>query len=375
MLQKATFRNYKSFHEETTIDLRPGRIGYLSDTNIWGDALKGAAFYGANGSGKSAALSVIALLIDLLFKDNAILNETLFPLASPSNEMSFAYTFSVDGHSIVYSFAFEKGRGFTAENLVFDGKILLNRTLSEAVSNITEKATFEGVDPQMLFLREVYFNTFFRGHPALIKWLTFLRNSIAFNPLIEFGQLSAMSLHPTEQALLETYLETNGVDPINAFLKEHGFPFSLTYATTKETPLNALSPFPMRLWIHYSEIKKIPLHMESSGTKVFLLTLPAFLSVIKTGGILTLDEFSSGLHNGLEELLVRYFFANAKGAQLFFSSHSTNLLKTSLLRPDQVYAVERDEQGSHLKRFSASPVREAQNMEKMYLSGAFGGVS
>lgn len=375
MLQKVTFCNYKSFRKETTIDLRPGRIGYLSDTNIWGDALKGAAFYGVNGAGKSSALSVITLLIDLLFKDNAILDETLFPVTSSSNEMSFAYTFSVEGHSIVYSFSFEKGRGFTAENLALDEKILLNRSLSEAVSSITEKATFEGINPQMLFLRSVYFNTFFRGDPTLIKWFTFLKNSITVNPLVEYGRLSAMSLYPAEQTILEAYLETNGVDSINVFLAEHGFQFSLSYTSSKEAPLNALSPFPMRLWIHYSEIKKIPLHMESSGTKIFLLTLPAFLSVIKTGGILIFDECSSGLHNGLEELLVRYFFANAKGAQLFFSSHSTNLLKTSLLRPDQVYAVERDEQGSHLKRFSSVPVREAQNMEKMYLSGAFGGVS
>ena len=121
-------------------------------------------------------------------------------------------------------------------------------------------------------------------------------------------------------------------------------------------------------------MQPVPFYMESMGSQMLLGFLPAFLTVIKNGGILAIDEFSSGLHNDLEELLVSYFFRHSRHGQLVFVSHSTNLLKTSLVRPDQVYSVEFGQDGSYLAKFSEYGMRESQNMEKMYLAGAFGGI-
>jgi len=50
-------------------------------------------------------------------------------------------------------------------------------------------------------------------------------------------------------------------------------------------------------------------------------------------------------------------------------------LSTSILRPDQIYTVEfNGEEGSRVKRVSDEQPRLAQNLEKMYLSGVFGGL-
>ena len=65
---------------------------------------------------------------------------------------------------------------------------------------------------------------------------------------------------------------------------------------------------------------------------------------------------------------------NSDKSQLIFVSHSTNLLTNSLLRPDQIYSVDFDSNGSSIKRFSSERPREAQNLEKMYLGGVFSGV-
>ena len=70
-----------------------------------------------------------------------------------------------------------------------------------------------------------------------------------------------------------------------------------------------------------------------------------------------------------------YFMEKSNHSQLLFVSHSTNLLSNSILRPDQEYSVEfRNEEGSSVKRFSSEQPRSAQNIEKMYLSGVFGGL-
>lgn len=62
------------------------------------------------------------------------------------------------------------------------------------------------------------------------------------------------------------------------------------------------------------EIKEpIPFPMESLGNRVLLSLLPAFFHVIKNGGILILDEFSSGFHNDLEKLIIKFFMKKITG--------------------------------------------------------------
>ena len=118
----------------------------------------------------------------------------------------------------------------------------------------------------------------------------------------------------------------------------------------------------------------IPFIFESLGNRNLLHLLPAFFHCINNSGMLLLDEFSSGFHNELEQLLIRYFMQKANASQLIFVSHSTNLLTNSLLRPDQIYSVDFNKDGSYIKRFSSEQPRIAQNLEKMYLSGVFEGV-
>ena len=114
---------------------------------------------------------------------------------------------------------------------------------------------------------------------------------------------------------------------------------------------------------------------ESLGNKNLLRMLPAFLDIINNGGLLIIDEFSSGFHNELESLLIKFFNKESDQAQMIFVSHSTNLLTNSLLRPDQIYSVDFDNNhGSIVKRFSSEKPRTSQNIEKMYVSGIFGGL-
>ena len=44
------------------------------------------------------------------------------------------------------------------------------------------------------------------------------------------------------------------------------------------------------------------------------------------------------------------------------------------MRPDQIYSISFNEDGSNIKRFSSEQPRIGQNLEKMYLGGVFSGV-
>ena len=78
---------------------------------------------------------------------------------------------------------------------------------------------------------------------------------------------------------------------------------------------------------------------ESTGNITLIELLPSFLHAINNDCMIIIDEFSSGFHNELEECIVKYFFHYSNNSQLFFTSHSTSLVKNSLLRAEQIYSV------------------------------------
>ena len=90
--------------------------------------------------------------------------------------------------------------------------------------------------------------------------------------------------------------------------------------------------------------------------------------------MLLIDEFGGGLHNKLTELIVNYIYKKTTNIQLFAVTHETNLLKTSLIRPDQIFIIDYDVDGANISKASNQSPRESQNLEKMYLSGVFGGI-
>ena len=119
---------------------------------------------------------------------------------------------------------------------------------------------------------------------------------------------------------------------------------------------------------------KVPIQLESYGNRILITLLPYILKVKETGGMLLIDEFGGGLHNKLTELLISYLFKHTSNTQIFVVTHETNLLKTSIIRPDQVFIIDYDKEGSNISKASNQSPRETQNLEKMYLAGVFGGI-
>ena len=164
------------------------------------------------------------------------------------------------------------------------------------------------------------------------------------------------------------------------FFDKYNFEQNIEYAHTSQGKLTSvkIDGDENQKYIFYKRKginEPIPFVEESLGNQNLLRMLPAFLDIVKNDGILLIDEFSSGFHNDLERMLIKYFHIESRHSQMIFVSHSTNLLSNSLLRPDQEYAVEfANEEGSTVKRFSTEQPRSAQNVEKMYVSGIFGGL-
>lgn len=370
MLKSFEVSNFKSFKNRTKFDLEKTNYQVLANTNINGDILKGLMFVGANASGKSNSVLAIKCLLDGLFGKNIVYMDHYICMFSKNPIMSLKYTFDIEGTEIIYIIQYQRIDMKINEDLVVDGENVFTRDGSVAKVKITDEVDHTDVPKNTLFLRDVYFNTKFRGHEILQKWFEFLSNSV----YLDLYSKNAIQYKHIDLSL-KSYLEEKGADEINSFLEEYNFEQAIEYDNKAEGNIITIeSPEKMIFFKRRGIDEPIPFNIESLGNRTLLQLLPAVFHCISQGGMLLLDEFSSGFHNDLEELLIRYFMKKADKAQLIFVSHSTNLLSNSILRPDQIYSVDFGSEGSVIKRFSSEKPREAQNLEKMYLGGVFNGV-
>jgi hypothetical protein len=120
------------------------------------------------------------------------------------------------------------------------------------------------------------------------------------------------------------------------------------------------------------------LEEESEGTKAFFTLLGPVISTLATGGIVCIDELDASLHPVLCMQLIRLFSdpsSNSQAGQLIFNTHDTNLLSSGLLRRDQIWFTEKNDDGStHLYPLSDFKPRKNENLESGYLQGRYGAI-
>lgn len=132
------------------------------------------------------------------------------------------------------------------------------------------------------------------------------------------------------------------------------------------------------------EMGKIPLAHESAGTLKMFALYPELQSVMKNGGVYFIDDLNASLY----PLLVRNFILtflnpeiNINHAQLIFTTHDTWQLSNQLLRRDEIWFTEKDDEGlSTLYSLAdfidedGSRIRKDENYEENYLLGKYGAI-
>lgn len=371
MLSYVVLENFKSFKQKTKIDLSRTNYTILPQNVSKNDILKGVAFVGANGSGKSTVLEAIKFLLDMMFGENKIHFEMYKSLLSNRQDYSIEYAFDFNEEEIVYKFGYSIANKIIHEEVYKNGKLLLKRDGEEARSFFVEERVYdeELINPEGLFVRTLYFNGQLVHDVVLTQWVKFLKNSKYVNAsptTYDFNEFSGN---------YNDYYENGGIGKINDFLEKINYDQRIFYSNSAEGDHYRVETEKKLLFYERKNVHMpIPFVNESLGNRTLIKVLCSYLPVLETGGLLLIDEFSSGFHSELERVLIKYFMEKSENSQLILVSHSTTLLANSILRPDQEYAVEFDgTEGSKVERFSNMQPRNSQNISKMYLSGVFGG--
>ena len=362
MLLKVKLNNFKSFKNLTELDFNATNYKILNDTNVYNnEILKGAIFVGGNATGKTNIILALRVLLDMLFSDKIINLGKYKCIFSEEVLVELGYEFNIEESNIKYDIFYDVKEKVLVEKLYLNDDLVLDRIGNNAQSKITESKSHTDLDNDVLLLRTIYFNTKFSNYNILKKWFEFLSNSV-------YLDASQRIISNSDKKIVLNKYE---------FFKEYKFNQQIEYSnqsignfvTLKLNDQSTKEIFFKRDCIN----EPIPYEWESLGNRNLINMLPAFFKVVKNGGMLIIDEFSSAFHNELERLLIKYFMNKSKNSQVFIVSHSTNLLSNSIFRPDQEYSVDFFENGSVVNRFSNDKPREAQNIEKMYNSGCFGG--
>lgn len=117
---------------------------------------------------------------------------------------------------------------------------------------------------------------------------------------------------------------------------------------------------------------------ESAGTRRFLELYAELVWTIANDRIAVADELESSLHPHLFQKLVAASVSpvvSKQRAQLLFTTHNPLLLDQTLLRRDQIWFTEKDQEGAtRLYPLTDFKPRKDESLVKGYLAGRYGGI-
>lgn len=408
MLIQFNFKNFKSFRDEVSLDLSAAKMTEFSDRVVTegnDKILPMAAIYGANASGKSNIYNAFEYMADYVIESFKYGDEEekfeeyrpatfLFDSVSNDAESSFEVYFTIPGDKAekTYNYGFCIDRhGVTEEWLNVKAKTarkyasVFYRSTEEDTLDLSGLPKSSRDNIQVALEKQVLIVSL--GAKLKVSKCKDIRDWFMANEFADFGD-------PFTNFFLSRRLPKGFVDDTSvqkkvieyfASFDEHIKDFEIEKiphdADSKEETYKISS---LHKKIDSDTFAAIPLSMESAGTLKMFALYPELQNVLEKGSVFFIDELNARLH----PLLVRNFLLtflnpkiNTKHAQLIFTTHDTWQLSNQLLRRDEVWFTEKDEQGISklysLADFvdeSGARIRKDESYEKNYLIGKYGAI-
>ena len=399
MILEFSVANFLSFKDKVTFSMIANSSNGLDNNYITSNdrrILKTAAIYGANASGKSNLFKILTSVILMLRNsNNADINAKLpiIPfkfnketISSPSefeikfmiDEVRYVYGFIADENKIYeeYLYYYPNGR----ETKIFD------RT------NVNEYS-FPQKDEKMLgdIEKKNAHNKFFLA--TATNW-NFEKTKAAYEFLTsEIG--TCFRLEDLKNLAFNRYAK--GDEELKKFaldfLKKTDFNIDDFKVAKVDIPQELLIGIPdifkkdmpekpkvfQVLFKHKGTNNYLNFDEESLGTQMIFAFIPFVSDILNNQNVLIIDELDKSLHPFLVHYIVEMFHnpeINKSESQLIFNTHDTNLLDLNILRRDQIWFTEKNNDNgvSDLYVLSDFSVRKSENIEKGYLLGKYGAV-
>jgi len=372
MVLKFRLRNVFSFRDEITLDLLAAKIqtekgkalsGNLFTTN-GEQILKSISMFGANASGKSNVIKGIKTCINMIRSSHTYNENTFFQVVpfkfdgydkQPSSfyvrfildEIEYEYSFSLTQKEILteHLYYYPKGRRslvFTRDETkgpnktdVYEFRQAIKRPMDVA-ANTSRKTLFVSQANQM-------------DRDIAKKVFSFFTEDIVLD--YKAVTMPIEDLINTKKEDILEILNTADSDIVD--IKMQGKSLKTFHKSNPDIAF---------------DFKK----EESEGTKTLFQMVLGIIDIIRNDRTLLMDGIDTSLHPHLVEYIIN-LFNRSNHAQLIYTTHNTHLLNTDFQRRDQVYFVNKREDGcSELySLYDFKDFRDNYDMEKAYLQGRF----
>ena len=367
--------NIFSFRDETTLDLQAAKIqtekGKALSGNMFpaagGQVLKSVSVFGANASGKSNVIKGIKACVDMIRTSHTYNENTIFAVAPfkfdgyDKNPSSFFVRFIIDGIEYEYSFSMTRKEILT-EHLFYYPKGRRSLVFSRDESKGPDKKNIYEFKQAIKRPMDVAANT--SRKTLFISRASQMDRDIAKRVFRFFSE--DVVLDYKESAM-----------PIDSFMKTRKEQI-LEILNTADSDIVDIRIQGNTLKTFHRGNPDIAFDFdteESEGTKTLFHMMLSMIDIIRNGRTLLIDEIDTSLHPHLVEYIIN-LFNNSDNAQLIYTTHNTHLLNTDFQRRDQVYFVNKREDGCSdlYSLYDFKDFRDTFDMEKAYLQGRFDAV-
>lgn len=387
MLCQFSFKNFKSYKDETTFDLQAASLPEHNDSLVinekGNELLPVSVVYGPNGGGKTSLLQAMSCLITTVVKpirelgkarikfivqqsspctpfafDEALKDEpTEFRVYFRVNSNEYRYYIALLDERVISESLYRRTLGGKRSATIFEREeenIILGASISK--SNVNTE-----VNPKMPYLSFLAINYNFPVISEVQCWFESCIVRNYGNPKSERDVL--LSNDAKFKNELITAMNDMGIDISDYKFDREKHEFYLCHDISGK-----------RYCLPFSE--------ESEGTKKLFLSLPLFMLALAQGRLIIIDELDAKLHPKLLRYIVSLFTdkeINKNGAQLIFTSHDMSTMKKEVFRRDEIwFAALNKEHSSELyslydiRKGDGKRINATATYDKQYLEGRYG---
>ena len=431
MLLRFVIKNLYSFKEQTEFNLFPSsRATHHTHHRVKSghvEAMRFSSIYGANGAGKSNLVKALAdfqLLIirggvgaspfDLYkfqLSKECLEQPVSLAIEFSQEEVVYYYSVEIDTGRVNYEYlSVSKGNrditiferhGNGSQSVAF-GKEYLKDGKNQLFSSVLEEKLLNKDAFLLSFMSEKYPEEI-RGIKEAYSWIKNNLLIIRSDGMKNLAVVHAIDTNPEMKSLLMSLLPgmrtgISNMTVVSSDVDESAINSELVNQI-KSTPGRAWS-FPGRMdprindTIVYENGRivrkdlqpyhrlsdgtevKMPINFESDGTIRLIEYTPVIYLILNQDCTVVIDEIERSLHPILiKEIIKKLSESKTAKGQLIFTTHESCLLDQDILRPDEIWFAQKDqEQATQLYPLSDFNIHKTASIENGYLNGRYGAI-
>lgn len=376
MIRKFSVKNYRNFKETLVLDFTHTHDYKYNENCIKNGLINKVIVYGKNSVGKSnlgMALYDIIYTAISSFSNRFVKSDDAYKNADAGIDelIDFSYSFLFDGDVVDYFYSKSDALTVVFEKLVINDNIIFEYNSNKGEYNFSNVSQINAGDinweefinttksdietnnedsEKPSALRYIIHNTIQNEQSIIYKLTRFLKGL----------RFSGSALNSPFIGTNKKYLlEEDELLKFQNFLNEYGVECKLILLEQPDGEKEI-----------YFDYKK-PLHFfknMSSGTSELTRFYLRYMFINKPTFIY-IDEFDAYYHFELSEKIVK-LLENVFECQVVLTSHNTNLLSNSIMRPD-CFMILNQGKITPICEATKRELRQGHNLEKLYINGEF----